>query len=110
LRARYPRLIKAAWRQSNLVVTARLGGRLVGAARALSDRASTLYVCDLLVHPEQRGRGIGSELMRRLVGPYAELYQIVLLSDPQTMPFFQKLGYMHWESTALQMHPPPPET
>ncbi len=110
LRHRHPRLIKGAWRQSDLVVTARVGGRLVGMARALTDRASTLFVCDLMVHPEQQGQGIGSELMRRLVGPYAEIYQIVLLTDPETMPFFQRLGYMHWESTALQMHPPRTET
>jgi len=106
LRHRFPRLVKAAWRQSDLVVTARLGGRLVGAARAISDRASTLFVCDLMVHPELRGQGIGSELMRRLVGPYAGLYQIVLLTDPETMPFFERLGYMSWEYTALQLNPP----
>jgi len=110
LRSHFPGLVKAAWRQSDLVVTARLGGRLVGAARAISDRASTLFVCDLMVHPDQRGQGIGSELMRRLVAPYADLYQIVLLSDPETMPFFERLGYMSWEYTALQMHSPRPET
>jgi GNAT superfamily N-acetyltransferase len=109
LRHRFPRLVKAAWRQSDLVITARVGGRLVGAARGLCDRASTLFVCDLLVHPELRRQGIGSELMRRLVAPYADIYQIVLLTDPETMPFYERLGYMSWEYTALQMHPPKPE-
>lgn len=105
-RHRLPELLKGAWRGSDLFATVRAGGELIGLARAITDDATTLFVCDVLVHPDHQRKGIGSELMRRLVAPHAHIYQIVLLTDPETLPFYRKLGYMHWESAALKMHRP----
>jgi len=103
-RHHFPEMLKTGWMNSELTVTVRMGGELIGLARAITDRGTTLFVCDVLVKPEQQRQGIGSELMRRLVAPYQDIYQIVLLTDPETLPFYRKLGYMHWESAALQMH------
>ena len=83
---------------------------------------STGVICSVLVHPECRRRGIGSELIRRaeaylrehsveriLAGPargldpfYFGLYggcrpSGFLLSDPAGQPFLQKLGYSEFE-------------
>ena len=44
--------------------------------------------------------------MRRMVEPCREIYQIGLLTDTETRPVYRKLGYMQWESAALQMHRP----
>jgi len=105
-RHNFPNMLKSAWRNSDLVVTVRAGGELIGLARGLTDRSTTLFVCDVMVHPDHQKQGIGSELMRRLVAPFRNIYQIVLLTDPETLPFYRKLGYMHWDSAALQMHRP----
>ena len=102
----FPDMLKSAWRNSSAVVTVRDDGELIGLARGLTDRGTTLFICDVLVHPDHQKRGIGSELMRRLVQPYEDIYQIVLLTDPETLPFYRKLGYMHWESAALKMNRP----
>src|SRR5258708_13963927 len=39
------------------------GGRQVGFARVISDRATFAYVCDVFVLPGQRGRGVGARIM-----------------------------------------------
>jgi GNAT superfamily N-acetyltransferase len=105
-RAEFPDLIKGAWSGAEAVVTAREDGELIGLARAISDGATTLFVCDLMVEPARQKRGIGAELMRRLVAPYEGIYQTVLLTDPETIPFYEKLGYLRWTSACLKMNPP----
>jgi GNAT superfamily N-acetyltransferase len=52
---------------SRFVVSAWDGARLVGFARAISDGVSNAYVSTVAVLPDWRGRGIGREIMRRLV-------------------------------------------
>lgn len=103
-RHRFPEALHGAWLESDLTVTARDGDRLVGLARAITDRHTTLYVCDVLVHPDWQRRGIGTELMRRVVAPHERIYQIALITDPEILPFYARLGYMQWESACLRMH------
>jgi GNAT superfamily N-acetyltransferase len=105
-RYRFPELLKTAWGHSDQCVTARREGKLIGMARGITDRGTTFFVCDVLVQPEHQRKGIGRELMRRLVEPYRDIYQIVLITDPDILPFYTKLGYLHWESACLRMHRP----
>ncbi|MBX3570290.1 MAG: GNAT family N-acetyltransferase [Rhizobiaceae bacterium] len=39
-------------------------GRQVGFGRAITDRCVYAYLCDVIVWPEERGRGIGQALVR----------------------------------------------
>ena len=41
--------------------------RLLGAARVIADRATYAYLCDVFVHEEWRGRGVGKLLMDTIV-------------------------------------------
>ena len=43
------------------------------------------------VRPEYRGHGIGSELVRRLLGRL-DLYMVDLVCDPALQPFCERLG------------------
>jgi GNAT superfamily N-acetyltransferase len=52
---------------SRFVVSAWDGPRLVGFARAISDGVSNAYVSTVAVLPDWRGRGLGREIVRRLV-------------------------------------------
>jgi GNAT superfamily N-acetyltransferase len=80
---------------SSFVVTARLGGRLVGLARAISDDATICYLQDVLVHPDAQRRGIGRALVRAVLDRYAATRQKVLLTDdePGQRAFYESLGY-----------------
>jgi predicted N-acetyltransferase YhbS len=57
-----------------------------------SDGVSCAYIPHLEVQPEHQGRGIGSELLRRMLEKLRGLYMIDLLCDPDVQPFYARLG------------------
>jgi GNAT superfamily N-acetyltransferase len=64
----YPRAaLGALVAHSYFVVSAWERARLVGFARAISDGVRNAYVSTVAVLPAWRGRGVGRELVRRLV-------------------------------------------
>ncbi len=101
-------MLLGAWENSNVRVAAWDGDRLTGLARGLTDDHTTLYVCDLLVHPEFQGQGLAGELMRRLMEPFEDIYQVALMTDPETIPFYEKLGFFHWPNACMKMKKPKP--
>ncbi|QUQ62624.1 GNAT family N-acetyltransferase [Kutzneria sp. CA-103260] len=90
-----PELLGKGVAGSSYVVTARLGGRLVGLARAMSDDATVCYLQDVLVHPDVHRRGIGRALVRAVLDRYRTVRQKVLLTDdePAQRAFYESLGY-----------------
>ncbi len=58
------------------------GGRLVGAGRVLADARDCAYLCDIAVHPSHQGRGLGKEIVQRLVGLSAGHRKIILYAVP----------------------------
>ncbi len=69
------------------VVLAVDGVAVVGFITAISDGLLAAYVPLLEVRPEYRGRGIGSELVRRMVGRLEDLYMVDLVCDPELESF-----------------------
>ena len=67
-------------------------GRVVGFVTAISDGVLAAYIPLLEVLPGYRGRGIGRELMRRVLDALAGLYMIDLVCDDELCPFYEKLG------------------
>lgn len=59
-------LIERAVRNS-FCVSAWCDVRMIGFARAITDFACHAYLADVIVHPDWRGRGLGTRLVRRLV-------------------------------------------
>jgi len=68
-------------------------GRQVGFCRAASDRTSFVYLADVYVLDEYRGRGLGEELIREMVerGPLADLRW--LLHTTNMHPLYRKFGF-----------------
>ena len=54
-------------REASRVVGLYAGGRQVGFARAFTDGVSIVYLADVYVLPDFRGRGLGKELVREMV-------------------------------------------
>lgn len=79
---------------SRLVVLARDGadGPVVGFVNAVGDGVLTAYIPLLEVLPAYQGRGIGQELMRRMLELLREHYMIDLLCDADLQPFYARLG------------------
>ncbi len=68
-------------------------GRQVGFCRAVTDGVSAVYLADVYVLPECRGRGLGEELVREMIerGPYAA--RTWLLHTQDMHPLYRKLGF-----------------
>lgn len=68
------------------------GSELVGVVAAIGDGVAWLYVSLLEVHPDHRGRGIGSELMRHMLDRHRDIYAIDVSCDDELVPFYERLG------------------
>jgi ribosomal protein S18 acetylase RimI-like enzyme len=91
-RASDPDRVHAAVHGSRWIVSAWAGPQLVGFCRAFSDGAFTAYVAWVVVHPNHQRRGIGRELIRRLMEG-RERVAFVLHARGEVQPFYWKLGY-----------------
>jgi len=77
---------------SLFVSSAHEGAQLVGFARAISDGVTNAYVSTVAVLPGHRGRGIGTELVRRLLSGRDGI-RFVLHARPDVHPFYRRLGF-----------------
>lgn len=77
------------------VVTAWQDDQLVGLIRVVGDGQTIIYIQDILVKPELQGNGLGSELIKRILGEYQKVRQIVLMTEeaPNLRGFYEKHGF-----------------
>src|SRR5687767_7859818 len=66
-------------------------GRLVGCVRLLTDGYFLATVSEILVDPAYRRRGIGRELMRRVVA-IAPRGKLFFGAQPDAVDFFERIG------------------
>ena len=80
----------------NLIITARLNGKLIGVSRSLTDFSFCTYLSDLAVDKNYQRMGIGKELIRRtkLEAPQAKL---ILLAAPAAIDYYPKIGMTQHE-------------
>lgn len=67
-------------------------GRVIGFITAISDGVLSAYIPLLEVLPEYRGRGIGSELVRRMLEKLDGFYMVDLVCDHELRPFYERFG------------------
>ena len=67
-------------------------GNVVGFINAIGDGVMSAYIPLLEVLPEYKNRGIGSELVKRLLAELSDLYMIDLTCDTDLQPFYKRLG------------------
>jgi ribosomal protein S18 acetylase RimI-like enzyme len=66
--------------------------RVVGFITAVGDGVLASYIPLLEVLPEYRGRGIGSELVRRMLELLGGRYMVDLVCDEELVPFYERFG------------------
>jgi len=76
--------------QESITYVALVNNQIVGYSRSLEDIGSYIYVCELLVAEESRGRALGRTLLERLVLDYPG-HEVLVMSDED--PYYRKLGY-----------------
>ena len=74
---------------------------VVGFANAISDGVLSAFIPLLEVLPSHRNRGIGSELVRRLLDELGDLYSIDVVCDEELRPFYERFGMQPLLAMAL---------
>ena len=73
-------------------------GRVVGFITAVGDGVLAASIPLLEVLPAYQGRGIGTELVKRMSAELDCLYLVDLTCDPGLVPFYERLGLIHAEA------------
>jgi GNAT superfamily N-acetyltransferase len=86
-------LLHKALVASHSLVTAWDRSKLIGLGNAISDGYLVVYYPHLLVLPDYQGRGVGTELMQRLMMRYKGFHQHMLVADGRALDFYRKCGF-----------------
>src|SRR5439155_13066613 len=80
-------------REASRVVGLYAGEREIGFARVFTDGVAAVYLADVYVLPEYRGRGFGIELVREMIeaGPFADRKWLLHTADAHEL--YRKLGF-----------------
>jgi len=71
----------------------RESGQLVAVGRVLADGVDCAYLCDVAVHPDYQGYGLGKKVIQTLVEFSKSHKKIILYANPGKEGFYQKLGF-----------------
>lgn len=85
--------IKRMFESADLIVSAWDGRRLVGICRSLTDFSYCCYLSDLAVDSAYQGQGVGSGLVAQVRASISEEVSLILLSAPDAMSFYPKIGF-----------------
>ncbi len=94
LSGNYPLRLEKAINNSDTVISAWYGDRLVGLINALDDGELTAYAHYLLVNPKYHNLGIGKELVGRLKKKYeGYLYLLLIAEEKKNIAFYEQYGF-----------------
>jgi ribosomal protein S18 acetylase RimI-like enzyme len=89
-----PDALRTVFGNSRFTCFVRSDGRLIGAGRALADGLDCSYIADVAVHPDHQGRGLGQEIVSRLVEASRGHKKIILYANPGREGFYRRLGFL----------------
>jgi GNAT superfamily N-acetyltransferase len=87
-----PEAIRGMLEHADLIVTARIDGRLVGISRAITDFHYCTYLSDLAVDEAYQRRGIGKELIHRTHEAAGRQTHLILLAAPKARGYYPRIG------------------
>jgi len=67
--------------------------KLVAVGRVLADGVDCAYLCDVAVHPDFQGYGLGKQVINKLVDLSTGHKKIILYANPGKEGFYKKLGF-----------------
>ena len=82
-----------------------LNGSQVGFARGVTDHATFTWVCDVIIHPAHRGRGLGKWMMQCFL-EHPELQSVSYhLRTADAHGLYEKLGFRRIETLRRSTQP-----
>ncbi|WP_019424339.1 GNAT family N-acetyltransferase [Paenibacillus sp. OSY-SE] len=85
--------IQAMMNNADILLTAWLGDKMIGVARALTDWSYCCYLSDLAVDKEVQKSGVGQELIAKVREEIGEEVALILLAAPSAMAYYPKVGF-----------------
>jgi len=87
--------LKKGFEGSLCVLAAYEDGKLLGLIRTVGDGSTVILIQDILVYPQWRRRGIGTELLKAVIERYRHVRQIQLVTDnaENTLAFYRSAGF-----------------
>lgn len=82
----------AVFNNSNPVLVAINGNKIIGVIRALTDKQITIYIVELLISEDFRGKGIGENLIEACHSLYPNTRLEVLATD-KSKSFYNSIGF-----------------
>jgi ribosomal protein S18 acetylase RimI-like enzyme len=101
-----PAALATVFGNSMFTCFAYAGDLLAGAGRVLADGLDCAYIADVAVHPDHQGRGLGTEIIRRLAERASGHKKIILYARAGTEGFYRKLGFLHMNTAMAIWHDP----
>lgn len=83
---------KQAWDNSNIAFVVLDEDNFVGCIRGITDKTITLFICEVLIHKDYRGQGIGQELLKLIHSLYPST-RMELLATGTSQSFYKQLNY-----------------
>lgn len=87
--------LEKGYENSLKVLAAYEDDKLLGIIRAVGDGFTVVFIQDILVFPEEQGKGIGKALIKAMLDYYPNVRQIQLTTDidPKTIAFYKSIGF-----------------
>lgn len=101
-----PRQAETGLAHTKFLVAARDGDRAVGCARIVGDGGYVAYICDVIVHPEFQGHGIGKAMIGLLLEfirsnlAEGEQVMVLLMAAKGRESFYRQFGFLDRPSDA----------
>ncbi|MCU0565716.1 MAG: GNAT family N-acetyltransferase [Oculatellaceae cyanobacterium Prado106] len=90
---------------SNPIVTAWDGDRLIGFSRAISDGIYRATIWDVVVDPDYQGAGLGRKLVETvLMHPHVNRVEKVYLVTTHQQQFYERIGFERNTNTTMVLN------
>ncbi len=90
--------IKGMVENADIIITATQNDKIVGVARAVTDFHYCCYLSDLAVDKSCQKSGVGKKLIEIVQAQIGEKCKIILLSAPQAVEYYPKIGFFQHQS------------
>ena len=93
-----PGTIRGMLEHADVIITARVAGRLVGVSRAITDFSYCTYLSDLAVDRDYQRHGVGKELIRLTHEAAGLGTTLILLAAPLARTYYPHIGMQAHDS------------